>query len=110
LEVKIPLGKVRGRIDHMAIDLARQRLFVAELGNNSVGIVDLVTRKVIHTISGLRAPQGVGYLPEADILYVANADDGSVRLFRGSDYAAIGRINLGEDADNVRVDAAANRV
>ena len=30
LEVKIPLGDVRGRIDHMAIDLARNRLFVAE--------------------------------------------------------------------------------
>jgi len=41
LESKIPLGDVRGRIDHMAIDLPRQRLFVAELGNDSVGIVDL---------------------------------------------------------------------
>jgi hypothetical protein len=33
LETKIPLGAVTGRIDHMAIDLARHRLFVAELGN-----------------------------------------------------------------------------
>ena len=33
IEAKIPLGDVRGRIDHMAFDLARQRLFVAELGN-----------------------------------------------------------------------------
>jgi hypothetical protein len=41
LEAKIPLGEVRGRIDHMAIDLARQRLFVAELGNDAVGVVDL---------------------------------------------------------------------
>ncbi|HEY2886335.1 MAG TPA: hypothetical protein VGJ08_14075, partial [Rhizomicrobium sp.] len=29
LEAKIPLGAVRGRIDHLAIDLARRRLFVA---------------------------------------------------------------------------------
>jgi hypothetical protein len=34
LEQKIPLGEVSGRIDHLAIDLARERLFVAELGNN----------------------------------------------------------------------------
>jgi hypothetical protein len=34
LEGKIPLGAVQGRIDHMAIDIARQRLFVAELGND----------------------------------------------------------------------------
>jgi hypothetical protein len=45
LEAKIPLGDVRGRIDHMAIDLARQRLFVAELGNDSVSVVDLKDRK-----------------------------------------------------------------
>ena len=45
LEAKISLGEVRGRIDHMAIDLARQRLFVAELGNDTVGIVDLKNRE-----------------------------------------------------------------
>src|SRR5262245_8495752 len=33
---KIPLGDVSGRIDHLAIDLARRRLFVAELGNDTV--------------------------------------------------------------------------
>jgi hypothetical protein len=50
LETKIPLGDVRGRIDHMAVDLKRQRLFVAELGNDSVGIVDLANRKLIRSI------------------------------------------------------------
>src|SRR5215468_10990841 len=63
LEAKIPLGKVEGRIDHMAIDLARRRLFVAELGNDSVGVVDLDARKVVQRVSRLRTPQGVGYLP-----------------------------------------------
>ena len=57
LETKIPLGDVRGRIDHMAIDLKRQRLFVAELGNDSVGIVDLPNRKLISRIPGLKEPQ-----------------------------------------------------
>ena len=110
LETKIPLGDVRGRIDHMAIDSKRQRLFVAELGNDSVGIVDLPNRKLISRIPGLKEPQGVGYEPSTDILYVANAGDGSVRLFDGSDYKTTGRIELGSDADNIRVDAAAKRV
>src|SRR5712691_10539333 len=99
LEAKIPLGDVRGRIDHMAIDLARQRLFIAELGNDTVAVVDLNSRKVISTIGGLKEPQGVGYLPSIDTLYVANAGDGSLRVFRGEDYAAAGQIVLGEDAD-----------
>jgi YVTN family beta-propeller protein len=110
LETKILLGSVRGRIDHMAVDLKRQRLFVAELGNDSLGVVDLANRTLIRTITGLKEPQGVGYEPLTDTLYVANAGDGSVRLFEGSDYKITGRIELGGDADNVRIDAAANRV
>src|ERR1700716_615775 len=48
--------------------------------------------------------------PSNDTLFLANAGDGSVRLFRGADYAQSGSIDLGEDADNIRVDAASNRV
>jgi hypothetical protein len=110
LEAKIPLGSISGRIDHLAVDLKRQRLFVAELGNNSLGVVDLVAGKVLRTLAGLSEPQGVGYEPTIDTVYVANAGDGSVRAFRGEDLAAAGRIDLGDDADNVRIDAARPRV
>src|SRR5215467_11478552 len=104
LEDKIALGQVRGRIDHMAVDPLGSRLFIAELENNSVGIVDLKDRKVVHVITGLTEPQGVGYEPSTDTLYVANGGDGSVRLYRGTDYAETGRVNLGDDADNIRID------
>src|SRR5205809_4840183 len=85
LETKIPLGDVSGRIDHMAIDLPRQLVFVAELENNSVGIVDLTSRKVVRSIQGLKEPQGVAFVPSMSTLYVANAGDGSLRLFQGPD-------------------------
>ncbi len=110
LEAKIPLGDVRGRIDHMAVDLKRQRLFVAELGNDSVVVVDLSNHNVIRTITGLNEPQGVGFEPSTDTLFVANARDGSVKLFEGNEYKTTGRIELGSDADNVRIDASAKRV
>jgi YVTN family beta-propeller protein len=110
LEAKIPLGDVRGRIDHMAVDLKRLRLFVAELGNDSVGVVDVAGRSVLRTITGLREPQGVGYEPTTDTLFVANARDGSVQSFDGNDYKSTRRIELGNDADNVRIDAATQRV
>jgi streptogramin lyase len=109
LEQKIPLGKVGGRIDHLAIDLDRRRLFVAELGNNSVAVVDLKTGGV-RNIGGLKKPQGVAYVKSTDTLYVANAGDGSVQLFQGPDLIASGRIDLGEDADNIRVDETGNKV
>jgi DNA-binding beta-propeller fold protein YncE len=110
LEDKIALGEVKGRIDHMALDPLRSRLFVAELENNSLGVVDLTARKVIHVIAGLTEPQGVGYEPSTDTLYVANSGDGSVRLYRGADYAETSRIDLGDDADNIRVDPTTKRV
>src|SRR5512139_1352649 len=93
LERKISLGEVSGRIDHMAVDLAHLMLFVAELGNNTVGVVDLNEQKVVHRLSGLKEPQGVGYVQSNDSLYVANGGDGSVRVFRGSEYAPAGRID-----------------
>jgi len=110
LEATIPLGDVSGRIDHMAIDPNRHRLFVAELGNDTVGVVDLNERKVINVIAGLKEPQGVAYVPSSDALYVANGGDGSVKVFKAGNYEPDGQIDLGDDADNIRVDVASNRV
>jgi DNA-binding beta-propeller fold protein YncE len=110
LDARIPLGDVKGRIDHFAVDLGRQRLFVAELGNNSVGIIDLKQGQVASRIGGLSEPQGVGYVPWTDTLYVANAGDGSVHLYQGDALTPAGRIELGEDADNIRVDINHKRV
>jgi len=110
LERKIPLGDVAGRIDHLAFDLEHHRLFVAELGNNSVGVVDVEEGRVLHRISGLKEPQGVGYVQDSDTIYVANAGDGSLHRYRGSDFSPLGTLKLGDDADNIRVDASANQV
>jgi DNA-binding beta-propeller fold protein YncE len=110
LETKIPLGEVSGRIDHLGVDLPRRRLFVAELGNDSLGVVDLAAGKVLRRITGMSEPQGVAYVPSADSVYVANGGDGSVRVLRGEDLTPAGRIELPNDADNVRVDTRRNRV
>jgi hypothetical protein len=110
LEAKIPLGDVAGRIDHLAVDLSRQRLFVAELGNDSVAVVDLNARKVRHVIAGLKEPQGIGYVPSSDMVFVANAGDGTVLLFRGEDYEPVGQLDLGDDADNIRIDPVSGHV
>jgi DNA-binding beta-propeller fold protein YncE len=110
LEGKIPLGAVSGRIDHLAFDAAGQRLFVAELGNDSVGVVDLRQRPVVRRLSGLREPQGVAWHPTTATLYVANAGDGSVRLYQGADLVPAGRLALGDDADNIRLDTWRDRI
>ncbi len=84
LETIIPLGHVAGRIDHLAIDNARRWLYVAELGNNSLGVVDLSHKKLLRRKTGLREPQG------------------------GADLKEVDRIVIGDDPDNIRFDATSN--
>src|SRR4051794_2181622 len=90
LEAKIPLGPVSGRIDHLAIDLRWQWLSVAELGNDSVGVIDVANRKLISTMRGFQELQGIAYEPSTDTLYITNAGDGSVRLMRADDFTLLG--------------------
>src|SRR5947209_1713596 len=104
LERTIPLPNVQGRIDHMSIDVKNQRLFIAALGNNTVEVIDIEHGKRIHSIPGLREPQGVLYLADVNRLYVANGEDGTLRIFDGSSYEPIKSIDFGDDADNIRFD------
>jgi YVTN family beta-propeller protein len=104
LETTIPMAEVQGRIDHLSIDLKGQRLFVAALGNNSLEVIDLRENKRIHTINGLAEPQGIAYIPSANRLFVANAKDGSVRVFDAGSWKMLKSISYGDDADNLRHD------
>ena len=101
----MPLQNVGGRIDHMDIDIPRQRLFVAELGNNSIDIIDLKTGKRISSISGLHEPQGIAYVQDTNKIFVANGGDGTVQIFDSNTFSLVKTISLSSDADNMHYDA-----
>jgi len=102
----IPLPATQGRIDHMSVDLSRGLLFVAGYGNNTVGIVDIKSGRLVGSIGGLNNPQGVAWAPDAGRLFVSNAGDGAVDIFNGSSFAPAGKITLSGDADNLRYDSS----
>jgi len=106
----IPLPGVSGRIDHMAVDAARQRLFLAALGNGSLEVVDLGKGAVAKSIGNLREPQGIAYAAGQDKLFVACGGDGACKVFDGKSLERVKDVRLGEDADNVRYDEKARRV
>ena len=110
VETRISLAGVAGRIDHLAYDAAGKRLFIAELGNNTVDVVDLATGRAVQRIDGLHEPQGIAYSPSLDRIYVANGEDGTVRGFKGTDYSPVGSIRVGDDADNLRLDDPTKRL
>jgi DNA-binding beta-propeller fold protein YncE len=109
LERTIALPNVSGRIDHLAVDVPHQRLFVAELGNGSADRIDLSSGET-RRIEGLKEPQGLAYLPDRDELVVASGGDGTVRFFDASSLAPVGSVSLGDNADNVRVDPKTGQV
>lgn len=110
LEEQIPVPRVAGRLDHFTADVKRRRLIFSALGNNTVEVIDTFAGKVIHTIVGLREPQGVLYVPGFDQLFVANAGDGKVNIYDGATYRLRKTISVGEDPDNLRYDHVSRKV
>lgn len=103
----IELPRVEGRIDHLALDGARLRLFVAALGNNTVEVIDLKAGVHIKSVAGFREPQGIAVVPDAKTIAVASGQGEGVQTISADDYRLLRTIPMGEDADNVRYDAAA---
>jgi YVTN family beta-propeller protein len=110
LTATILLPNVSGRIDHLAYDNRNQTVFVAALGNNTVEVVDLKSRKVIHTIKNLHEPQGIKYIPENNVIFVANGENGECDIFNADSYDLITSIKLSGDADNVRYDPSSGKI
>ena len=110
LKAAIPLPNVDGRIDHLAFDAARERLFVAALGNNSVEVVDSARGVHLKTLPGFHEPQGIAVVPDLGVVAVANGDSGTLQIIDRDSYQTKYLVMVGGDADNVRYDAAARQL
>ena len=110
LKQTIALPGVEGRIDHFALDVAGERLFVCALGNNTVEILDLRKGERIHSITDLGAPQGIAYIPELNRMFVANDKGGICKIYDGKSFQAVGELDFKDDADNVRYDSATKQI
>jgi YVTN family beta-propeller protein len=90
----IPMPNVKGRIDHMEVDVKGQRLFVAGLENGTVEVVDLRAGKWVRSIPGFKKPQGIVFVADLNKLFVASGDDGMLRVFRGDTLDLLDSIQL----------------
>jgi DNA-binding beta-propeller fold protein YncE len=97
----IPLKGAPGRLDHMAIDGKGGRLFVANLSNNSLDVVDLKAGKLVKQVPGQTKIQGIAYAPDLDRLFVGNGVSGTLNVFDGKGCSLLKSLAF-PDADNVR--------
>ncbi len=105
----IPLKGAAGRLDHLALDARGNRLFIANLSNNSLDVVDLKAGKLVQQVPRQRKIQGVAYVPGRDRIFVGNGVDGTCNVFDGKSYLLVRSIKI-DDADNVRYDARTKQV
>ena len=104
LVATIPLDGVNGRIDHLALDRRRKRLYVAALGHGSLEVLDLETKKQLKSITGLAEPQGVLFLDEAGKACIADGGSGDLLVFDAVALEKSATVKVGPDADNLRFD------
>jgi DNA-binding beta-propeller fold protein YncE len=97
----ISLPNVKGRLDHMDVDVKGKRLFVAGLENGTFEVVDLQSGKWIRSIPGFKKAQGALFVPELKKLFLASGDDGMLRVFRSDTL---------EPLDSVHLDPGPSRV
>jgi DNA-binding beta-propeller fold protein YncE len=110
LAQKITLPNVRGRIDHMDVDVRGERLFIAGLENGTLEVVDLKRGKWLRSVPGLKAPQGVAYVPELNKIFVANENDDTLKVFRGDALVLLNTIRLDLGANRVTYDRHAKKL
>jgi hypothetical protein len=101
----ISMPNVKGRIDHMDVDVKGKRLFVAGLENGSLEVVDLQAGKWLKSVPGFKKTQGVAYVPSLNKLFVASGDDGMLRVFRGDTLDLLDAIKLDLGPNRVAYDA-----
>ncbi len=106
----ISLPNVKGRLDHMDVDVKGKRLFVAALENGTLEVVDLGDSKWLRSIPGFKKPQGALFVPELNKLFVASGDDGMLRVFRGDTLELLDSLHLEPGPNRVVYEPKSNLV
>ena len=105
----IALPQVNGRLDHLAYDAQRHRLYVAAPANNTVEVVDVSDGKPLDPLP-INDPHDLLVLSKPNLLYVTSGADGLVKVFDCAAERPIKTIGRLPEADNLRFDAPANRI
>src|SRR6266478_4039680 len=76
----IPLPNVKGRMDHLGVDIKGKRVF---------------------SIPGQSKPQGIFYSTDFKRLFVANGTDGTCKIYSGGKFTLIDSLSLGTNPNHV---------
>ncbi len=97
------LPEISGDMDHLAIDAAGRRLFVAAEDNGTLRVIDLKTGKLQRTVKGFHTPHSILVVPEAKELYITDGSD-AVLVLDSDTFQVKRRVKTTPGADSIGVD------
>jgi hypothetical protein len=100
LEKTIPLPAIgAGDFDHFAVDLGRNKLFLAAEAHGTIETFNLQSGAHLQSARGVLTPHAFALIPDKDELFVADGGDSSVKVFNATDLRPIARIPVEADPD-----------
>lgn len=110
LQRSVPLPRVKGGFDLMALDAAGQRLFVAAEDNHTVEVIDVRTGRALASLPGFDEPKWVVYRPTGNRLFVSTGGDGRVTELDGTTYRRVRSYAFRAACNNLRFDSTAQQL
>lgn len=103
------LPGVSGDMDHLAVDSAGQRLFVAAEDNGTLRVIDLKTGKLDRTVKGFETPHSILYLPASSELYITDGSK-AIQVLDSRTFALKKTVPTTPGADSIGVDPSKDRL
>ena len=98
-------ASVKGRFDHLGIDIGGNRLFVVGEEAQQVLVFDLGTGKFVRSIK-VDHPHAVLYREDLQRIYITDEGKGVVNIYDGKTYDLVKSVALKVDTDSIGYDPA----
>ena len=100
---RIDLPDISGDVDHMALDTAGERLFLAAEDNATLRVIDLKALKLQRTVKGFETPHSILFLPDSKELLLTDGSK-AVHILDSQTFVEKRAIPTTPGADSIGVD------
>ncbi|HXQ25322.1 MAG TPA: hypothetical protein VN822_02835 [Candidatus Acidoferrales bacterium] len=97
---------VKGRFDHLGVDVRGNRLFLAAETDHEVLVLDLRNGKFIRAIEGIQIPHTIFCREDLNRIYITDGGAGELKIYDGKSYDLLKTVPLKVDADSIGYDPA----
>ena len=95
---------VKGRFDHLGVDLSGQRLFLTAETAHEVLVFDLATGKFMRALTGIGIPHAIFCREDLNRIYITDGGAGELKDYDAKTYRLLGAAKLKVDADSIGYD------